>query len=75
MKASEFDRKFDEGEDVTANLDLSKVRRPAQEQRRVNVDFPVWMIESLDREARRLGITRQSIIKVWISERLQRKAS
>lgn len=75
MKASEFGRKFDEGEDVTAALDLSKIRRPAQEQRRVNVDFPVWMIESLDREARRLGITRQSIIKVWISERLERKVS
>lgn len=75
MKASEFDRKFDESKDVTADLDLSKVRRPAQEQRRVNVDFPTWMIESLDREARRLGVTRQSIIKVWISERLERKVS
>jgi hypothetical protein len=75
MKANEFDHRFDEGEDVTADLDLSKIRRPAQEQRRVNVDFPVWMIESLDREARRLGITRQSIIKVWISERLERKVS
>lgn len=75
MKANEFDRKFDEGENVTADLDLSKIRRPAQEQRRVNVDFPAWMIESLDREARRLGITRQSIIKVWISERLERKVS
>ena len=75
MKASDFDRKFDEGEDVTADLDTSKVRRPAREQRRVNVDFPLWMIQSLDREARRLGITRQSIIKVWIAERLERKVS
>lgn len=75
MKASEFDRKFGEGEEVTADLDLSKTRRPAQEQRRVNVDFPAWMIESLDREARRLGVTRQSIIKAWISERLDRKVS
>lgn len=75
MKANEFDREFDKGEDVTSDLDLSKARRPAQEQRRVNVDFPVWMIEALDREARRLGITRQSIIKVWISERLERKVS
>jgi hypothetical protein len=75
MKASDFDRKFDEGEDVTADLDTSKVRRPTQEQRRVNVDFPSWMIQSLDREARRLGITRQSIIKVWIAERLERKVS
>lgn len=75
MKASDFDRKFDEGEDVTVDLDLSKVRKPAQEQRRVNVDFPTWMVQSLDREARRLGVTRQSIIKVWIAERLERKVS
>jgi hypothetical protein len=75
MKASEFDRKFDEGADVTADLDLSRARRPDQEQRRVNVDFPTWMIESLDREAKRLGVTRQSIIKVWIADRLARKAS
>ncbi|MHB8078204.1 MAG: type II toxin-antitoxin system BrnA family antitoxin [Candidatus Krumholzibacteriia bacterium] len=75
MKASEFDRKFDAGGDITADLDLSKVRRPGQEQRRVNVDFPSWMVESLDREARRLGVTRQSIIKVWIADRLERKAS
>jgi hypothetical protein len=75
MKASDFDRKFDEGKDVTADLDLAKARRPRQEQRRVNVDFPTWMIESLDGEARRLGVTRQSIIKVWIAERLERKVS
>jgi hypothetical protein len=75
MKASDFDRKFDEGEGVISDLDLSKVRRPAQEQRRVNVDFPAWMVQSLDREARRLGVTRQSIIKVWIAERLERKVS
>lgn len=75
MKASEFDRKFDDGKDVTAELDVSKARRPRLEQRRVNVDFPLWMIESLDREAKRLGVTRQSIIKVWIAERLKRRAS
>lgn len=75
MKASDFDRKFDEGEDVTVELDLSKARRPGQEQRRVNVDFPEWMIQALDREARRLGVTRQSITKVWIAERLERKVS
>lgn len=76
MKASDFDRRFDEGESVAAELDLSKARRPAQEQRRVNVDFPAWMIESLDREAQRLGVTRQSVIKVWIAERLDdRKVS
>ena len=72
MKARELDRKFDQGEDLTKQLDLSKARRPGEEQRRVNVDFPTWMIESLDREAKRLGVTRQSIIKVWIAERLEK---
>jgi hypothetical protein len=71
MKAEELDQRFDRGEDVTSELDLSGARRPGFEQRRVNVDFPVWMIESLDREARRLGVTRQSIIKVWLAERLE----
>lgn len=71
MKAEEFDEAFDRGEDVTAHLDLSKARRPDEEQRRVNVDFPMWMIKSLDREASRLGVPRQSIIKVWIAERLE----
>ena len=71
MKAEEFDQRFDRGEDVTSELDLAGARRPGVEQRRVNVDFPIWMIESLDREARRLGVTRQSIIKVWIAERLE----
>jgi hypothetical protein len=74
MKASEFDRKFDAGEDVTRDLDLSKAKRPGLEHQRVNVDFPAWMVESLDREAHRLGVTRQSIIKVWIAERLEHKA-
>lgn len=73
MKASEFDKKFDDGvEDITGDLDLSSVRRPNREQQRVNVDFPVWMVQSLDREASRLGVTRQSIIKIWIAERLER---
>ena len=75
MKASDFDRKFDDGGDVTAHLDLSKARRPEQEQKRVNVDFPVWMIHSLDKEAKRLGVPRQSLIKVWIAERLEGKAA
>ena len=72
MKAEEFDRKFDADEDLADDLDLTGLRRPGLEQRRVNVDFPSWMIESLDREARRLGVTRQSIIKIWIAERLER---
>ena len=70
MKATEFDKKFDNGENVIENLDLSRARRPGQEQKRVNVDFPVWMITALDNEARRLGVTRQSIIKMWLAERL-----
>jgi hypothetical protein len=75
MKAEDFDRKFDQGMDVTADLDLSRASRPGQDPRRVNVDFPAWMVESLDREARRLGVTRQSVIKLWIAERLDGKAS
>lgn len=75
MKAEEFEERFDRGEDITAELDLSKARRPGEEQRRVNVDFPVWMIESLDREARRLGVTRQSVIKMWIAERLEERVA
>ena len=72
MKANEFDRKFDEGvEDIVDDLDMSSATRPLKEQKRVNVDFPVWMVESLDREASRLGVTRQSIIKIWIAERLE----
>jgi hypothetical protein len=75
MKADEFDARFDRGEDITSTLDLAGARRPEYEQRRVNVDFPTWMIESLDREAKRLGVTRQSIIKVWIAERLEARAN
>jgi hypothetical protein len=70
MKATEFDAKFDGGEDITEFLDLSQAKRPGYEQKRVNVDFPAWMIEALDHEAKRLGVTRQSIIKVWLAERL-----
>jgi hypothetical protein len=72
MKASELDEKFDEGQDISEFLDLSQARRPGQEQKRVNVDFPIWMIHRLDKEAKRLGVPRQSIIKIWIAERLQK---
>ena len=74
MKARDFDKKFDEGVDITDALDLSKARRPLQAQRRVNVDFPAWMIDSLDREASKLGVTRQSVIKIWLAERLEARA-
>jgi hypothetical protein len=75
MKAKDFEQQFDEGVDLTASLDLSRAKRVLQEQRRVNVDFPAWMIDSLDREASKLGVTRQSIIKVWLAERLEATAS
>ena len=71
MKAKAFDKKFEARKDVAKHLDLSKAVRPGQKQKRVNVDFPVWMIDSLDKEAKRLGVTRQSIIKVWIAEKLE----
>ena len=72
MRARQFDKKFDSGEDITKYLDLARARRPAQEQKRVNVDFPLWMIHSLDREAKRLGVPRQSLIKVLIAQHLEK---
>jgi hypothetical protein len=75
MKAKKFEQQFDEDVDLTASLDLSKARRVLQEQKRVNVDFPIWMIDSLDREASKMGVTRQSVIKVWLAERLDTTAS
>ena len=72
MKASDFDKKFDENKNIIEHLDLSNIKRPKQEQKRVNVDFPLWMIDLLDKEARRLGVPRQSIIKVWVAERLEK---
>ena len=71
MKSEKFDQQFQDDVDITASLDLSKARRVLQTQKRVNVDFPTWMIESLDREAKKLGVTRQSVIKIWLAERLQ----
>jgi hypothetical protein len=70
MKAKEFDKKFDAGESIINYLDLEHAVRPGQEQKRVNVDFPVWMISRLDKEAKRLGVPRQSLIKIWIAEKL-----
>jgi len=74
MKANELDKMFDAGEDISQYLDATKARRPLQDQKRVNVDFPLWMIQELDKEARRIGVPRQSIIKVWVAERLQKAA-
>jgi len=76
MKAKTLDKKFDSGDkDILDDLDLSTARRPNQTPRRVNVDFPEWMISSLDKEASRLGVSRQSIIKVWLAERLEASTS
>ena len=75
MKAKELDKLFDNGEDITEHLDLSTKNRPGLKQRRVNVDLPDWMIQTLDKEASRIGVTRQSIIKVWIAERIKEEAS
>jgi hypothetical protein len=72
MKTEEFDKLFDEGKDITHLLDMSSARRPNQELKRVNVDFPLWMVKQLDQESKRLGVTRQSIIKIWLAERLER---
>ena len=71
MKAKEFDKAFDDGEDISHLLDYSKSRRVNEEPKRVNVDFPLWMVNELDLEARRLGVTRQSIIKIWLAEKLE----
>ena len=72
MKAEKFDDDFDAGKDVSGALDLTQARRVKQTPKRVNVDFPIWMIEKLDKEAKRLATTRQSIIKIWLAERLDR---
>ncbi len=75
MKASNFDKKFEDNEDISDLLDLGKARRPGLEGKRVNVDFPQWMVDSLDKEAHRLGVTRQSLIKLWIADRLDNQAA
>ena len=73
MKTEAFDKAFDNGEKIVDKLDFSKATRPGRTQRRVNVDFPAWVVTSLDREAQRLGVTRQALIKLWIAERLERR--
>ena len=72
MNSSDFDQLFESGDSVLNALDLNSARRRRLQQKRVNVDFPLWMVEQLDREASRLGVTRQSIIQMWLSERLER---
>ncbi|RKZ70571.1 MAG: CopG family transcriptional regulator [Gammaproteobacteria bacterium] len=76
MKAKNFDKKFDDNkQDIIDDLDLSSAKRPNQKQKRINVDFPSWVIDSLDREASRIGVTRQSIIKLWLVERLEERSA
>ena len=70
MKTSNFEKKFDEDKDITGLLDLKTAHRPGLEAKRINVDFPVWMVQSLDKEANRLGVTRQSLIKFWLADKL-----
>jgi hypothetical protein len=70
MKAKTFDKKFDNGKSIVADLVLEQARRGGTDAKRVNVDFPTWMVDSLDREARRVGVTRQSLIKMWLADRL-----
>jgi hypothetical protein len=71
MKAAELDKRFDDGEDIADLMDWAKAKRPNLETRRVNIDFPAWVVQGLDQEARRLGVTRQSLVKLWIAERLE----
>jgi len=75
MKAKGLDQKFDNGDNILDSLDLSKAKRVMQDQKKIDVDFPVWMLELLDKEASRIGVTRQSIIKVWLAERLEQLAA
>ena len=71
MKTTEFDKRFDGGEDITESVDWARARRPNENTHRVNVDFPVWMVDALDRRARHLGVTRQALIKMWIAQRVE----
>lgn len=75
MKAKHFDKTFDSGESIIDVLDLSKAKRTSLDSKRVNVDFPEWMVHSLDKEAKRIGVSRQSVIKMWLAERLEKAGS
>lgn len=73
MKAKDLDKMFDSGEvDITPYLKLESLAHPGHQQKRVNVDFPEWMLKKLDKEANHLGVPRQSLIKVWIAQQLTR---
>jgi hypothetical protein len=70
-KAKDFDNKFESGEDLTNQLNFSKARRVNQESKRVNIEFPLWVVGQLDKQSKRLGIIRQALVKVWIAEKLK----
>lgn len=70
IKADELDRIFDEGQDISAYIDLSNAKRVNFEQKRVNLDLPIWMIEQLDFEAKKLGVARQAIMKMFLAQHL-----
>jgi len=70
MKAEELDKKFDAGEDVLEYFDTENIERPNEKQKRINVEFPIWMLDGLDRKAKHMGINRQAVIKMWIAEKL-----
>ncbi len=70
MKADDFDKMFDEGKDITAYLDISSAVRLGEQLQRINIDFPRWMVQALDDEAKNLGVSRQAVIKFWIAEKL-----
>lgn len=74
ITASEFDKKFDDSENIVEFLDLKSLKKPDNEPKRVSVDFPAWMVHELDKVSKRLGVTRQSVIKVFISEKLKEKS-
>lgn len=74
MKAEELDELFDSGADISEYLDMSTITKNGTQTKKVNVDFPEWVINALDFEAKKIGVTRQSIIKVWIAERLKEEA-
>ena len=73
MTAQEFEQRFNEGEDISPHIDMSSIRRPGLEPRRVNVDFPEWIIEKLDWQSRLIGVSRQALVKLWVSERIQKE--
>ncbi len=71
MKAEDIDKKFDSGEDVLEYFDTDNLLRPNLEAKRVNIDFPIWVVNALDKEAKAIGISRQALIKTWIVDRIR----